>query len=153
MTPRTCSGLRARVASPTWSSTRCTPGSGVGMACGQVQMRCSAASRRTRAWMRGSETFASSMSLSKPSRGALRSSGEVARTIVISFDSAILESLRKIEPTLMTGLLFEGQVENPIGSSYIERGHNFMSVAQLDLANYQVAADVRQPPVLAARPN
>ena|SRR5579871_1029834 len=46
--------------------------------------------------------------------GALRSSGEVARTIVISFDSVILEALRKIEPTLMTGLLFEGQMENPI---------------------------------------
>jgi glycerophosphoryl diester phosphodiesterase len=46
--------------------------------------------------------------------GALRSSGEIARTIVISFESAILEALRKIEPTLMTGLLFDGQIENPI---------------------------------------
>ena len=46
--------------------------------------------------------------------GALRTSGEIARTIVISFESALLEVLRKIEPTLMTGLLFEGQLENPI---------------------------------------
>jgi glycerophosphoryl diester phosphodiesterase len=46
--------------------------------------------------------------------GALRASGEIARTIVISFDSVILQALREIEPTLMTGLLFEGQIENPI---------------------------------------
>jgi glycerophosphoryl diester phosphodiesterase len=46
--------------------------------------------------------------------GALRSSGEIARTIVISFDAGILEALRKIEPTLMTGLLFDGQIELPL---------------------------------------
>src|SRR5712671_7875238 len=46
--------------------------------------------------------------------GALRESGEIPRTVVISFDAAILESLRKIEPTLMTGLLYEGQIEKPI---------------------------------------
>jgi glycerophosphoryl diester phosphodiesterase len=46
--------------------------------------------------------------------GALRSSGEIARTIVISFDASILQTLRKIEPTLMTGLLFDGQLETPL---------------------------------------
>jgi glycerophosphoryl diester phosphodiesterase len=46
--------------------------------------------------------------------GALRESGEVARTLVISFDAAILEALRKIEPTLMTGLLYEGQIDRPL---------------------------------------
>jgi glycerophosphoryl diester phosphodiesterase len=46
--------------------------------------------------------------------GALRQSGEIARTIVISFDATILESLRKIEPTLMTGLLYEGQINKPL---------------------------------------
>jgi glycerophosphoryl diester phosphodiesterase len=46
--------------------------------------------------------------------GALRESGEVARTVVISFDAVIIEALRKIEPTLMTGLLFEGQIERPL---------------------------------------
>src|SRR5256885_542465 len=46
--------------------------------------------------------------------GALRESGEIPRTIVISFDAAILESLRRIEPTMMTGLLYEGQVEKPV---------------------------------------
>jgi glycerophosphoryl diester phosphodiesterase len=46
--------------------------------------------------------------------GALRESGEIPRTVVISFDAAIVLSLRKIEPTLMTGLLYDGQIENPI---------------------------------------
>ncbi len=46
--------------------------------------------------------------------GALRESGEIARTVVISFDAAILLSLRNIEPTLMTGLLYDGLIENPL---------------------------------------
>jgi len=45
---------------------------------------------------------------------ALRESGEIARTVVISFDKVILEGVRKIEPTVMTGLLFEGQISNPL---------------------------------------
>ena len=45
--------------------------------------------------------------------GALRESGEVARCVVISFDPAILASLRKIEPTLMTGFLYDGQIPDP----------------------------------------
>jgi len=45
---------------------------------------------------------------------ALRNSGEIARTVVISFDPAILAAVRKIEPTLMTGLLYEGQLEDPL---------------------------------------
>ncbi len=46
--------------------------------------------------------------------GALRESGEIPRTVVICFDPAVVLNLRKIEPTLMTGLLYDGQVENPI---------------------------------------
>ena len=49
--------------------------------------------------------------------GALRESGQIARTVVISFDASILAAIRKIEPTLMTGLLFDGQIENPIGKA------------------------------------
>jgi glycerophosphoryl diester phosphodiesterase len=45
---------------------------------------------------------------------ALRESGEIARTVVISFDSGILAGIRKIEPTVMTGLLFDGKVPNPL---------------------------------------
>jgi glycerophosphoryl diester phosphodiesterase len=44
---------------------------------------------------------------------ALRDSGEIPRSVVISFDPAILAALRKIEPTLMTGLLYSGKIENP----------------------------------------
>lgn len=46
--------------------------------------------------------------------GALRESGEVARSVVISFDPAILANLRKIEPTLMTGVLYDGQLADPL---------------------------------------
>ena len=46
--------------------------------------------------------------------GALRESGEIARTVVISFDAGILGALRRIEPTLMTGLLFDGQIDKPL---------------------------------------
>ena len=45
---------------------------------------------------------------------ALRDSGEIRRSVVISFDPVILQALRDIEPTLMTGLLFNGQLENPL---------------------------------------
>jgi glycerophosphoryl diester phosphodiesterase len=48
---------------------------------------------------------------------ALRNSAEVARSVIISFDPAILTSLRKIEPTLMTGLLHDGKLENPFGKA------------------------------------
>ena len=46
--------------------------------------------------------------------GALRESGEIARVVVISFDASIVAALRKAEPTLMTGLLYDGQIEKPI---------------------------------------
>jgi glycerophosphoryl diester phosphodiesterase len=43
----------------------------------------------------------------------LRNSTEIARSVIISFDPVILASLRKIEPTLMTGLLHDGTIGNP----------------------------------------
>ena len=46
--------------------------------------------------------------------GALRESGEIARTVVISFDASIVNAVRKAEPTLMTGLLYDGQIEKPL---------------------------------------
>jgi len=45
---------------------------------------------------------------------AMRGSGEIARSVVISFDSGILAALRGIEPTLMTGLLYDGQIVHPL---------------------------------------
>jgi glycerophosphoryl diester phosphodiesterase len=46
--------------------------------------------------------------------GALRESGEIPRTVVISFNAPILQKLREIEPTLMTGLLHDGQLDSPV---------------------------------------
>ena len=46
--------------------------------------------------------------------GALRESGEYARVVVISFDSALVAAVRRVEPTLMTGLLCDGQIDKPI---------------------------------------
>ena len=46
--------------------------------------------------------------------GALRESGEIPRTVVISFNAPILQKLRQIERTLMTGLLYDGQFDNPV---------------------------------------
>lgn len=46
--------------------------------------------------------------------GALRESEEIPRTVVISFDPAVVRGLRNIEPTLMTGLLYDGQIEHPL---------------------------------------
>ena len=58
---------------------------------------------------------------------ALRESREIARTVVISFDPAILAAVRKIEPTLMTGLLFEGHIPNPLDKA-IEIGARQLAV-------------------------
>jgi glycerophosphoryl diester phosphodiesterase len=58
---------------------------------------------------------------------ALRESAEIARTVVISFDPLILAAVRKIEPTLMTGLLFEGQISDPLDKA-IEIGARQVAV-------------------------
>jgi len=47
----------------------------------------------------------------------LRNSSEIARSVIISFDPVILASLRKIEPTLMTGLLHDGKLSDPFGKA------------------------------------
>lgn len=74
--------------------------------------------------------------------GALRSSGEIARTIVISFDAGILEGLRKIEPTLMTGLLFDGQIELPLQRA-VEVGARQLAVRG-DLVTPALLAEARK---------
>ena len=47
----------------------------------------------------------------------LQSSGEIARSVIISFDPVVLASLRKLEPTLMTGLLHDGKLEDPFAKA------------------------------------
>ena len=59
--------------------------------------------------------------------GALRESGEIPRAVVISFDPSVVFKLRKIEPTLMTGLLYEGQIEKPLDKA-IEVGARQVAV-------------------------
>lgn len=48
---------------------------------------------------------------------ALRDSGEIPRSIIISFDPDILVKLHKMEPTLMTGLLYDGQLADPFAKA------------------------------------
>jgi len=43
----------------------------------------------------------------------LRASGEIQRLVILSSDPQIISALRKIEPTLMTGLLHDAQLDNP----------------------------------------
>jgi glycerophosphoryl diester phosphodiesterase len=74
--------------------------------------------------------------------GALRESGEIPRTVVISFDASIVLSLRKIEPTLMTGLLYDGQVEKPIQKA-VEIGARQLAVRG-DLVTPALIAEARK---------
>ncbi len=74
--------------------------------------------------------------------GALRESGEIPRAVVISFDVAILESLRKIEPTLMTGVLYEGQIEKPVERA-VEIGARQLAVRG-DLVTPALLAEARR---------
>lgn len=59
--------------------------------------------------------------------GALRESGEIPRTVVISFNAPILHKLRQIEPTLMTGLLYDGQFDRPVDQA-VEVGARQLAV-------------------------
>ena len=47
--------------------------------------------------------------------------------MVISFDASVVLKLRKIEPTLMTGLLYDGQIEKPLDKA-IEVGARQLAV-------------------------
>ena len=46
--------------------------------------------------------------------GALRDAGEAARTVVLSFDAPTLAAIRRLDPTLMTGLLVDAPQPNLI---------------------------------------
>ena len=74
--------------------------------------------------------------------GALRDSGEIPRAVVISFDAAIVLNLRKIEPTLMTGLLYDGQIENPLDKA-VEIGARQL-VVRGDLVTPALIAQVKE---------
>lgn len=57
----------------------------------------------------------------------LRNSTEIARSVIISFDPAILANLHKIEPTVMTGLLYDGKLDDPF-SKALEIGARQLAV-------------------------
>lgn len=67
---------------------------------------------------------------------ALRDTAEIPRCVVISFDPAILAALRKIEPTLMTGLLHDGKIDDPFEKA-VEIGARQLAVqGDLVTANF-----------------
>jgi glycerophosphoryl diester phosphodiesterase len=74
--------------------------------------------------------------------GALRESDDIARTVVISFDAGILEGLRRIEPTVMTGLLFDGQIDRPLEKA-VAVGARQLAVRG-DLVTPALLADARK---------
>lgn len=74
--------------------------------------------------------------------GALRESGEIARTVVISFDAQILAKLRSVEPTLMTGLLHDGQIAEPLDKA-LEVGARQVAVRS-DLVSPWMLSEARR---------
>ena len=75
--------------------------------------------------------------------GALRESGEIPRVVVISFDAAILTALRKIEPTLMTGLLYDGKSSEPPIEKALEIGARQVALRG-DLASPALLKEARR---------
>jgi glycerophosphoryl diester phosphodiesterase len=73
---------------------------------------------------------------------ALRQSEEIARTVVISFDAGVIGALRKIEPTLMTGLLFDGQMDQPLERA-VEVGARQLAIRG-DLVTPALIAEARK---------
>ena len=75
--------------------------------------------------------------------GALRETGEIPRVVVISFDAAILASLRKTEPTLMTGLLYDGQSVDAALQKALEIGARQLALRG-DLASPAILKEARR---------
>ncbi len=69
-------------------------------------------------------------------------SGEIPRAVVISFDADILARVRRIEPTLMTGLLYDGQIEEPLEKA-LEVGARQLAVRG-DLVTPSLLKDARK---------
>lgn len=74
--------------------------------------------------------------------GAMRESGEIPRAVIISFDAGVIASLRQIEPTLMTGLLYDGQYERPVAKA-LEIGARQIAVRG-DLVTPALLAEARK---------
>jgi glycerophosphoryl diester phosphodiesterase len=74
--------------------------------------------------------------------GALRESGEIPRCVVISFEPAILSNLRKIEPTIMTGVLYDAQLADPLAAA-LEVGARQIAV-RADLVTPRMISEARK---------
>ena len=73
---------------------------------------------------------------------ALRTAGEAARTVVISFDPRILENLRRLDATQLTGILFESALEDPVEAA-LKVGARQL-VPRADLITPQLIAAARE---------
>ncbi len=49
--------------------------------------------------------------------GALRASGEIPRTVVLSFSTSVLGRVRQLEPLVMTGFLFSDRLPSPVAAA------------------------------------
>ena len=74
--------------------------------------------------------------------GALRDSGEIPRVVAISFDPSMVLNLHKIEPTMMTGLLYDAQIEKPVEKA-VEIGARQL-IARADLVTPALLEQARK---------
>jgi glycerophosphoryl diester phosphodiesterase len=72
--------------------------------------------------------------------GALRSSGEINRAILISFDPDVLTTVRRIEPTLMTGFLVQSPAASAIEKTVALGARQFLPRADKVTPELVVAA-------------
>jgi glycerophosphoryl diester phosphodiesterase len=49
--------------------------------------------------------------------GALRASGEIPRSVVLSFSTSVLKRVRQLEPLVMTGFLFGDRLPSPVAAA------------------------------------
>ncbi len=62
--------------------------------------------------------------------GALKASGDLARAVVISFDGAVLATVRQAEPLLMTGLLIERPIPETVDKAIAIGARQILSKAE-----------------------
>ena len=74
--------------------------------------------------------------------GALRSAGETTRAVVLSFDAATLATVRRLEPTLMTGYLYDRQQPDAVQRA-LELGARQLA-PRGDLVTPELVAEARR---------
>jgi len=74
--------------------------------------------------------------------GALRDAQEAARAVVLSFETAMLAAVRRLEPTLMTGYLFSSSPGDAVDSA-VRVGARQLA-PRGDLVNPELVAEARR---------